>query len=110
MTRLIDADAYEHAVQGNPYVSDSMKTYVRCSIQSQPTIDAEPHWIPCSERLPKIGTNVLITNDKGNVSYGRYRGVYPIDDYKTWWVWKKNTLENVLAWMPLPKPYEVNHE
>lgn len=40
--RLIDADAYEHAVQGNPYVSDSMKTYVRCSIQSQPTIDAVP--------------------------------------------------------------------
>lgn len=40
MTRLIDADAYEHAVQGNPYVSDSMKTYVRCSIQSQPTVDA----------------------------------------------------------------------
>lgn len=42
MQRLIDADAYEHAVQGNPYVSDSMKTYVRCSIQSQPTIDAIP--------------------------------------------------------------------
>ena len=42
MTRYIDADAYEHAVQGNPYVSDSMKTYVRCSIQSQPTIDAVP--------------------------------------------------------------------
>lgn len=42
MTRLIDADAYEHAVQGNPYVSDSVKTYVKCSIQSQPTIDAEP--------------------------------------------------------------------
>ena len=38
--RLIDADAYEHAVQGNPYVSDSVKRYVMCSIQSQPTIDA----------------------------------------------------------------------
>lgn len=42
MARYIDADAYEHAVQGNPYVSDSMKTYVRCSIQSQPTIEAVP--------------------------------------------------------------------
>ena len=42
MTRYIDADAYEHAVQGNPYVSDSMKTYVRCSIQSQPTVEAVP--------------------------------------------------------------------
>lgn len=42
MTRYIDADAYEHAVQGNPYVSDSVKTYVRCSIQSQPTIEAVP--------------------------------------------------------------------
>ena len=42
MTRLIDADAYEHAVHGNPYVSDSMKTYVRCSIQSQRTIEAVP--------------------------------------------------------------------
>ena len=53
MTRLIDADAYEHAVQGNPYVSDSVKRYVRCSIQSQPTIDAEPvrhgKWMPREE-------------------------------------------------------------
>ena len=113
--RLIDADALKDDILKSAVMIDDrgIQTGYEIAIElikKQPTIDAEPHWIPCSERLPKIGTNVLITNDKGNVSYGRYRGVYPIDDDKIWWTWKKNTLENVLAWMPLPEPYEVNHE
>ena len=58
-------------------------------------------WIPCSERLPNEKEIVLITNDKGNVRCGQFRGTY-----KKWWNWKGNTLETVLAWMPLPKPWK----
>ena len=64
-------------------------------------------WIPCSERLPKYGKTVLITNAKGNVSYGRFRGVeFWKEDGDSCWTWKKNTIEHVLAWMPLPEPYK----
>lgn len=62
-------------------------------------------WIPCSERLPKKGEVVLITNEKGNVKHGQYRGYYPSDKVDWWW-WKKNTTETVIAWMPLPEPYK----
>ena len=58
-------------------------------------------WIPCSERLPNEKEVVLITNDKGNVRFGQFRGTHG-----KYWIWKGNTLETVLAWMPLPKPWK----
>ena len=68
-------------------------------------------WIPCSERLPKYGKNVLITNDKGNVSYGKFRGVeFWREDGDAHWQWKHNTIEHVLAWMPLPDPWKGEDE
>ena len=36
-------------------------------------LSAEAERIPCSERLPKKGEVVLITNGKGNVRCGQYR-------------------------------------
>lgn len=81
-------------------------------VHEQPTVDAEPQWIPCSERLPKMKEIVLITNDKGHVRCGQYRGVgfFSKNDERPHWNWKGNTLETVVAWMPLPKPYEVEDE
>ena len=38
--RLIDADKIIKEVYGNPFVTDSVKTYVKCSVVDQPTIDA----------------------------------------------------------------------
>ena len=68
---------------------------------------AQPDWIPCSDRLPKKGNVVLITNEKGNVKHGQYRGVHYMasDGTYNWW-WKGNRTEGVLAWMPLPTPWE----
>lgn len=78
-------------------------------IAGLPSAQTEPQWIPCSERLPKYGENVLITNDKGNVSYGRFRGVeFWQEDGDAHWHWKHNTTEHVLAWMPLPEPYTMD--
>ena len=65
-------------------------------------------WVPVTERLPEFGKTVLITNDKGNVSYGRFRGVeFWKDEGDAFWTWKKNTIEHVIAWRPLPKPYKT---
>ena len=66
---------------------------------------ADAEWIPCSERLPKVGENVLFTTDiyGGYVAEGDRRA-----DGK-WWQYRWNSLlqnEEVTAWMPLPKPYK----
>lgn len=35
-----------------------------------------------------------------------FRGVeFWKEDGDYYWTWKKNTIEHVLAWMPLPEPY-----
>ena len=121
MTRLIDANALEKAIyewmpknqeewlDGDLPPIENLVVSIMMTIQEQPTIDAEPHWIPCSERLPKMKEIVLITNDKGHVRCGQYRGVgfFSKNDGRPHWNWKGNTLETVVAWIPLPKPYEV---
>lgn len=63
---------------------------------------SQKEWITVGERLPEEGEVVLITNAKGNVRCGQYRGcAFTNDDRK--WVWKGNTVETVIAWMPLPE-------
>ena len=66
---------------------------------------AEPEWkwILVSEALPEKKEMVLITNNKGHVRCGQYQGTFDDKNYR-WW-WKHNTLEEVLAWMPLPEPW-----
>ena len=102
--RLIDADAYK---ERNAEIIDceidhhKYQDTLRELIDDSPTVDAAPKWIPCEERLPKEKEVVLITNSKGNVRCGQFRGTHG-----KYWFWKGNTLEMVEAWMPLPEPYK----
>ncbi len=66
-------------------------------------------WIPCSERLPEPIRPVLVTlrnwmNDKYFVRVGRFH----TDHWKT----DEGIIENsvVLAWQPLPAPYQPKGE
>ena len=89
MTRLIDADLYKEDM------TNEYPEYYEDVLDAQPTIDAEPHWIPCSERLPEKDGYYLTTTC--------YRQVYC--DF-----WNEDHFdrtEAVIAWMPLPEPYEV---
>ena len=73
--------------------------------------EVKPRWIPVTEALPDRGKTVLITNDKGNVRSGRFRGVeFWKDDGDAYWTFKGNTVEHVLAWMPLPEPYKEGQD
>ena len=65
-------------------------------------------WIPVSERLPKEDLTrtltTITTPHKGtNVRSGHfYKGMFFNDNGDCW----KSTDEEVLAWMPLPEPYQ----
>ena len=66
-------------------------------------------WIPCSERLPEHIRPVLVTlrnwmNDKYIVRVGRFH----TDHWKT----DEGIVENsvVVAWQPLPQPYQPKGE
>ena len=88
---------WEHKMESVPFNA------VISILKNLPSAQPE-RWIPVTERLPKEGQVVLITNEKGNVKHGQYRGVYPSNKVNWWW-WKKNTTEEVVAWMPLPEPW-----
>ena len=72
-------------------------------IKAIPSAEPERKWIPVTEALPKEKEIVLITNKKGHVRCGQYQRTFDDKNYR-WW-WKHNTLEEVLAWMPLPEPW-----
>ena len=86
-------------------------------VEEMPTIEPEPHWIPCSEKLPEANGRYLVT--RGLVAAGalwnrvyiaNYSNLMGIKSVKIWWqgnVGKSDfeRLDDVLAWMPLPEPY-----
>lgn len=87
-------------------------------VLQQPSIDAVPQWIPCSERLPEESGRYLVTRGLNacgslwNRSYiANYSDLMGIKSKRIWWqgnVGKSDfeRLDDVLAWMPLPKPYK----
>ena len=64
-----------------------------------------PHgeWIPCSERLPKAGQVVIVSDVRGDV-YEYTMNLLNVDKY----IDDKWTFMGyeILAWMPLPEPYK----
>jgi hypothetical protein len=108
MTRPIDADALKDDILKSAVMIDDrgIQTGYEIAIElikKQPTIDVEPQWIPCSERLPEVRQWVLCQCRAGIMDVLRltedgswYKG-YPNAEYMSGFV---------VAWMPLPKPYE----
>ena len=69
--------------------------------------EAERQWIPCSERLPEpIAPSqrrewFITSNQYGGVTLTCYE--FEASPFKEGW----QTDMTILAWMPLPKPYEA---
>lgn len=64
--------------------------------------DAEPHWIPCNEGLPKEEGFYLVTLEH---EYGAETNIrfYKFENGKGYWsLWGR---EIITAWMPKPIPY-----
>lgn len=105
--RLIDADALTILLHDDidgldeEFPNDKQVKPYMCGvkmalsfIETAPTVDAVPRWIPCEERLPEPIQEVLVTGTNGCVYTSRI--VHGEFEYGG----------NVIAWMPLPEPYE----
>lgn len=108
MTRL---EAIEHLKNIAIYsVQDGYTDEARQALDMAIKALEEPHWIPCSERLPEAeygeSDNVLTTCIYKDAVDG-YRSVKTL--YYNGGVWCYPTGETfegkVLAWMSLPEPY-----
>ena len=74
---------------------------------------AEPErkWIPVSEALPENNRQVLVYAQSTHFALAKYDEMMePDGKWKKQWVtfdaWKPYyTIENVIAWMPLPEPW-----
>lgn len=74
------------------------------AIGNLPSAQPEPHWIPCSERLPKEKQSVLVTD-------GAVIWVCDIISTDEGYKWKDSdgywlNLDEWIAWMKLPEPYK----
>ena len=58
-------------------------------------------WIACSEKLPVYLDNVLVFTENGGrtIAHIKHTPIEWVDMYC-------NKIENVIAWMPLPEPYQ----
>lgn len=79
------------------------------TVLEQLILEQQPRWIPVSERLPKYGEHIIITL-KGifrehpiitDVSY--FDGDFRIEN-------GDGCFSDVIAWMPLPEPYEAESD
>lgn len=104
--RLIDADAIhytmlykENWIKGNGVEAQAVW---KSDIDALPTIDQR--WVPCSERLPMQGTEVLACDKDGFLSIAEYEWI----DGEIWWreTTEYRHIEDAIAWMFLPEPYK----
>lgn len=85
--------------------------YAADVIKALPSAQSEPRWIPVTEWLPKANEKdengfikAYLVQDARWMDVARWDG-------KHWVAWGYGTvLKDVIAWMPLPKPYERSED
>ena len=68
----------------------------------------EQHWVPCSERLPELDDEVLVTDDRGELRHCIF-----CTWGETWCgftTYEEGMRIKAAAWMPLPEPWEGEQE
>ena len=77
---------------------------VWATIDRMPTIEPEPHWIPCSERLPEEPGNYLVSIKRVKRVGWNYKKY--VENDMVYWDGIFHKADEVIAWMPLPEPWE----
>lgn len=117
--RLIDADAFKDYIRGaledvrhlykdNGVWAEEITESFCKDIDEQPTVEAEPRWIPCCERLPSENGKYIVTEKRYAVDDRNHDGKYAVIVEEVDWddgKWRRAKFFEVTAWMPLPEPY-----
>ena len=84
------------------------RTAFKHDVFDAPTIELKHEWIPCSERLPEHSKRYLVSVLDG---IDRRTTVAPyLPRSRTWSLTGRMAYWKVIAWMPLPAPYEERRE
>lgn len=90
----------EPATWDKPYPKGDL--YVKSEIIERiPSVEPERRWIPISEKLPDKEGWYLVTDDSGGVLWLEVEHYDPESGLKPFC-----TIQNPIAWMPLPEPYK----
>ena len=88
------------------------RTAFKNDVYDAPTIEPEPRWIPCSERLPEDDTLMLVNYiDNRPEAMDIWIGWHEMEN--VWYIdgkaHSKEYGNEVIAWMPLPETYKEKH-
>lgn len=99
---------YKRLLEQEPYTEidrQAVINYIRTEIQQK--------WIPVSKRLPKAGEHIgdvakyyLVQNEYGDMLVAHYT-------HSKYWkqIYQLKPIgDEIVAWMPLPEPYEIENE
>lgn len=112
--RLIDADALTKVMCEGISPSDGNEGFnhpfdILRAISNTPTvIEAEPRWIPCSERPPEEDGRYLVTRYDYVTEFSFVDILWY--EKRTWWNRRIVGDFAVKAWMSLPEPYKEGSE
>lgn len=98
--------------------TDSNKKRLDEWINNLPSAQPEQRWIPVTERPPENDNEVLITVWDAEDDYVEvYKGFYQGHEWWTQWCHGCSKIKDepcgeniVIAWMPLPEPYQGGEE
>lgn len=122
--------------ENDPEIKMAIKCYtdILDGVKEQPTIELEPRWIPCSDRLPErksgeyLCTSKWLEEDAEEVKVLEWDRVSKTANdckkhpemiagrtFDGWgfgedWYGKIDNVEKVSAWMPMPEPYKEDDE
>lgn len=108
--RLIDADAlWMDVIRSVDYCDDILEF-----IERQPTVE-QSHWVPCSERLPEKEEEIYwVCTSEGAQCQCRWTDNSYGLGHSGMWGWHfldvPQYSEGVIAWMPMPEPYQPKEE
>lgn len=84
------------------------KAAVQTELMMLPSVQPEPQWIPCLERMPEDNTDVLL-QFKSNMTVGFYEdGDWAINTGDGIYSMIGDNEEKPIAWMPIPEAYKPN--